>query len=77
MSAATELGRYLLKMAPRMQHTKATISETIDGTPTIGRHRVYIFPSLDECRARWVEEFGPTDWPADVPDEPPIPQNGF
>lgn len=51
-STQTEMGMFLRKFSPITQELR------INGS----RERVMIIPPLEECRARWCQEFG---WPAD------------
>lgn len=68
----TRLGRLLHKMVPGLQtkQKQATFREHIgdgmfaDTKPKRMYH--YVFPSLEECRKHWNEEFGPFSWPEPV-----------
>jgi hypothetical protein len=80
VSVATELGRFLKKVAPGVKATKDTLLDRDTAGNLIKvRHRTYRFPPLAECRAAWDAEFGFTsDWPEEDDDtEDGIPENGF
>jgi hypothetical protein len=64
-SASTQLGAFLKKATGnRLDRYQSRESKELDDGTTVERPYVYVFPSLDECRAVWDDKFGgPFDWP--------------
>ena len=64
---ATQLGRFLFRVAPHLEKTQRRIEyeyQDANGYETTGTKRAYVynFGSLEKCRAVWDELYGEQQW---------------